>query len=132
MDIERLECEAMRINRDSGRYIRLASVGCSLRSISRDLENSWKAVKVSSKEDSLEGDAYKAYMARHSYTLSRLYYIKHVFNLMKSAANKSEKSLEELRMAVGDFGYIKKALRSIGADIELQCSFVNCCKDIID
>ena len=132
MDIERLECEAMRINRDSSRFIRLANVGCGLRDISRNLENSWKNMKETAKEDSTDGDVYKSYTAKRSHIMSRLYYIKHVFNLMKSAANKSDKSLADLKVAVGDFDYIKRALRSIGADIELQCSFVNCCRDIID
>ena len=132
MDIKRLECEAMRINRDSGRFIMLANVGCNLRDISRDLESSWRAVKETSKEDSKDGDVYKREMAKNSYVMSRLYYIKHVFNLMKAAANKSERSLNDLKIAVGDYGYINRALRSIGADLDLRISFVECCKEIID
>lgn len=132
MKIEDLEYEATRLNKDAGKLVRLAAIGGNLRCILMDQEDSWKMIKSRSKENSPEGDAFKTRLARRSYVMSRLYYIMHLFNLLKSAANKSEKGLADLKIAAGDLAYVERALRSIGADDELIHLFISFCKDIID
>ena len=115
--------EAKKINKEEGSIIALASMAVELNMVTDSMESTWKRIKFQSKEDSLDGDAMKAYLQKKGYVMSRLYYIKRVFNIIKACHNRSEKALRDLADEVTDLAYIDRCLKSIEMDGEFRDSF---------
>lgn len=115
--------EARKINKEEGNILTLASMAVELNMVTDSMEDTWKRIKFQSKEDSLDGDAMKAYLQKKGYVMSRLYYIKRVFNIIKACHNRSEKALSDLADEVTDLAYIDRCLKSIEMDGEFRDSF---------